>query len=1105
MNAQDRAELELIKLRQEQLQRRVSALNLDIDRLSVRLNAASQPVPEFKPLEIAPLPIVQEPQPEKVIFTPAPAPSALPPIIVTVHQETTLPPPLPQPQPIAAAATEQPEPAKPRESFEMKLGTYWLVRIGIVMLLTGLVFVANYAYKNYIGKLEPSGKVALLYTAAAALLGAGGWLQRKRLTDTLRNYGQVLFAGGMALVYFTTYAAHHFRNLKIITSPTLDGLLLLAWSGVIVWLADRRKSEILALFAVGLSFYTSAITEVGLFTLYSNVLLTAAAVFFLIRNRWTTLSFISVAATYAGFAFWRFHQGWTWDVRADELTQANIFLGCYWLFYTVAVFFSRGTSLKNVNRALFASFNNGAFFGLVLLSMRHVDHGHFWIFSLSFGAALLGAALLAQKFITNEPIIKNTYLVQGLTLFTVGLIAKFSGPNLALILAAESVILTFLGHQHRNWFLRGGAYITAALSAGWIVVTMNNKPLELFLGGAVAAALLLNAWWEGRNDIENAKTPLRPGTSFFVALAMLVVGLVTWHGVLEQWRIVAWMAEAVAFATLFRPLRTPELPILSQSLAVTAIAYWFIEFALGRNAVEWFVPATFLGGMLVLNFAGHLQKNKVVRASAYLTAFAGALWIIVQMTKVPANVALGILMTIGFVLQNGFELRQDKNRGAASVRPLTAYFAALAVIATAIITWRMVPHTWMALAWMLEAVVFTGVFYLIRSTELPLFGQVLALAAQGCWFLQITNNSKPHWIVPATLVGGTLALSHWWQRAKRPQLHADGRNVIQILYALALVAVVFFWFKPTAADGAWLTYLCLLAVGLTIYGVATRAWALAACAQIFLLISSIELFQLFFAKKSGWEMGALVPISTYLLLGIATTAWLSRHDTRDKVRQPLLQVSLFYRVAAVVLSIWWVFAYVPAPARLWTFCAAGLAVLAISGVLRNREALTFAAVFLVIGFTHWFFQALTGERVINIPNVLAILGVLCAQQITARMPQRFNIVPGVHSGVIVAGGLALWLFVSRWVVTPQGKHFWLTVSWAGLAALLLAAGFILRERMHRWLGLGIIACAIVRVFASDVWHLQMIYRILSFMALGVVLITLGFVYSKYQDKIRQWL
>ena len=47
--------------------------------------------------------------------------------------------------------------------------------------------------------------------------------------------------------------------------------MLLAWAGFMVWIADRKKSEVLALFAVGLAYYTSIITRVGSFTLYSNL------------------------------------------------------------------------------------------------------------------------------------------------------------------------------------------------------------------------------------------------------------------------------------------------------------------------------------------------------------------------------------------------------------------------------------------------------------------------------------------------------------------------------------------------------------------------------------------------------------------------------------------------------------------------------------------------------------------------------------------------------------------------------------------------------------------------------------------------------------------
>ena len=39
----------------------------------------------------------------------------------------------------------------------------------------------------------------------------------------------------------------------------------------------------------------------------------------------------------------------------------------------------------------------------------------------------------------------------------------------------------------------------------------------------------------------------------------------------------------------------------------------------------------------------------------------------------------------------------------------------------------------------------------------------------------------------------------------------------------------------------------------------------------------------------------------------------------------------------------------------------------------------------------------------------------------------------------------------------------------------------------------------------DVWKLETLYRILSFMALGIVLLVLGFIYNKYQEKLKEWL
>src|SRR5262249_17375811 len=150
---------------------------------------------------------------------------SVPPALTLASRTPAQPPPVPPAMPPSSAGAS-PRPQPPQRSFEMRLGTYWLVRIGIVMVLTSLVFFGNYAYQNFIVRLGAGGKVTLLYMASAALLGAGTWWQRKATKEALKNYAQVLFAGGLAGVYFTTYAAHHFDHLRVITSAATDGILL---------------------------------------------------------------------------------------------------------------------------------------------------------------------------------------------------------------------------------------------------------------------------------------------------------------------------------------------------------------------------------------------------------------------------------------------------------------------------------------------------------------------------------------------------------------------------------------------------------------------------------------------------------------------------------------------------------------------------------------------------------------------------------------------------------------------------------------------------------------------------------------------------------------
>ena len=138
-------------------------------------------------------------------------------------------------------------------------------------------------------------------------------------------------------------------------------------------------------------------------------------------------------------------------------------------------------------------------------------------------------------------------------------------------------------------------------------------------------------------------------------------------------------------------------------------------------------------------------------------------------------------------------------------------------------------------------------------------------------------------------------------------------------------------------------------------------------------------------------------------------------------------------------------------------------------------------------------------------SLLPMLLMLIMQRIARRHPDGAALPDTAHTAAILAGGLSLWLFLSRWVVQAAGGKFFLTVSWAVLALLVFAVGFALRERVYRWLGLAVLAGALGRVVLLDVWQLALVYRVVAFMALGIVLIVLGYIYNRWQDKIREWL
>src|SRR5262249_30730703 len=155
---------------------------------------------------------------------------------------------------------------------------------------------------------------------------------------------------------------------------------------------------------------------------------------------------------------------------------------------------------------------------------------------LIYGAVLLGLAVAAGRVLAKEPLAGNAYLIQGLLLVTIGLISKFAGLQLALILAAESVLLLFVGQQRKNSILIVGAYLTAGLSVGWGMDGLKQFDTPgLWLGIGLGILMMANAFLTHRHLSSSnpqgkaeAGFSLRPQPSYFAVLAMAIWTVATW-------------------------------------------------------------------------------------------------------------------------------------------------------------------------------------------------------------------------------------------------------------------------------------------------------------------------------------------------------------------------------------------------------------------------------------------------------------------------------------------------------------------------------------------------------------------------------------------------
>ena len=80
-----------------------------------------------------------------------------------------------------------------------------------------------------------------------------------------------------------------------------------------------------------------------------------------------------------------------------------------------------------------------------------------------------------------------------------------------------------------------------------------------------------------------------------------------------------------------------------------------------------------------------------------------------------------------------------------------------------------------------------------------------------------------------------------------------------------------------------------------------------------------------------------------------------------------------------------------------------------------------------------------------------------------------------------------------------------TLGWGVQGAALLLVGFVARDRVLRLSGLTMLLFCIGKLFVYDLRELEALARIFSFVVLGVLLLLVSWVYTRYREQVRHLL
>ncbi len=296
--------LHLVELRQQQINSDLQLIKKELNQLNS--STLDEPIAEA-------FPKIETPEPIKVSVI------EMPEVI--------------EPKPVSKPVL--PKKKKEKTPLEEFIGTNLLNKIGIAVLVIGIAIGAKYAIDHEL--ISPLTRIVLGYLCGFVLIGLA-----LKLKPKYENFSAVLLSGGMAVLYFITFAAY---DLYALMPKMVAFALMVVFTAFTVFAAIQYNLQVIAIIglvgAYGVPFLLSdgsgqvatlftymALLNAGILLLSFKKVWKALYYSALPLSKWDVALLMANSFVFYGFGYY----------AIDEHPNGDFFLGIFTLFNAIIHF-----------------------------------------------------------------------------------------------------------------------------------------------------------------------------------------------------------------------------------------------------------------------------------------------------------------------------------------------------------------------------------------------------------------------------------------------------------------------------------------------------------------------------------------------------------------------------------------------------------------------------------------------------------------------------------------------------------------------------------------------------------------------------------------------